>query len=59
MPVEIRELTIKIDVRAGAPAGSNEPVRSAENASAAADPDQILKSCVDEVMQLLRSRAER
>jgi hypothetical protein len=55
MPVEIRELLIKATVQDMAPA--------AEPATAAADPaanlNQIVAACVEQVLEILKEKEER
>ena len=59
MPLEIRELHIKVNVNE-APAGgvSTEPP-SAGGPGKGDEKEQLLRDCIDEVMQLLQNTKER
>ena len=54
MPIEIKELYIKINVDEGANAGSGSNTGSASDDSAA-----IIAACVEEVMEKLKEQKER
>jgi hypothetical protein len=55
MPVEIRELVIRAEVnpRQG---GEGQP---ANGSGAAADREQLVRDCVEQVMELIRLKEER
>ena len=57
MPIEIRELHIRMSVDGGGTPVASEREQSSE-ARRAAD-DELLTRCVEHVMDLLRSRTER
>lgn len=61
MPLEIRELHIKVNVggQAGAGGGASEGPAPQGAKDAGEDKERLLARCVDEVMQLLRNRKER
>lgn len=59
MPIEIRELVIKatVDQSQGSGSGSSAPAKgSPSNSSAGED---IIKECVDKVLDILKERNER
>ena len=65
MPIEIRELHIKMNVTAG-PGGSGGASLPPASGGQGADPDTqraaddlLVTRCVEQVMELLRSRTER
>ncbi len=65
MPIEIRELHIKMNVTAGtggqgggnqpAPAGARGPDADAQRAAN----EELVTQCVEQVMELIRNRTER
>ncbi len=61
MPLEIRELHIRVDV--GAPpagaGGSAEGTTPRTSQEQGEDRERLVAQCVEEVMQLLRNRRER
>ena len=61
MPLEIRELHIKVNVggQPGAPGATPEGTVPGPAKGAGEDKDHLLAQCVDEVMQVLRNRKER
>lgn len=60
MPLEIKELHIKVSVggAAGAGGSGDAPVQKTPKEEGE-DKDRLLAQCVDEVMQVLRNRKER
>lgn len=59
MPIEIRELHIKVAIAEGgegaaAPAGAPAP-----SAAPAGPPDAIVAECVEQVLRILQNRKER
>jgi len=54
MPIEIKELHIKINVDEGANKGSSQ-----NNSAAKEDKSKLIAACVEEVMYLLSDRKER
>jgi hypothetical protein len=59
MPIEIRELHIRVAVSApsdGAPAGT--PAAGAA-AGGEADPEALVAECVEQVLRILQNRMER
>jgi len=58
MPLEIRELHIKVNVNDSPSAGAGQP--STSGGSGKDDhKEQLLRDCIDEVMQLLQNTKER
>lgn len=59
MPIEIRELHIRVAVD-GETTASSTPSGNAEPASAdAADREALVAECVEQVLQILQARTER
>ena len=59
MPIEIKELHIRVAVTAGGPATTAGPPAGAPSVTPAGDTDTVVAACVEQVMQMLRDRAER
>jgi hypothetical protein len=64
MPVEIRELHIKVTVNEapqgdGADAGRNAGERSAEGAGGGAEREAIVAECVEQVLRIMQNKRER
>lgn len=58
MPIEIRELIIKATVsQNNTAAAQNTATTQSENA--AASPDQMVNTCVEKVMEILRTQNQR
>ena len=58
MPIEIRELNIKVSVSQNQQEQSDEPsIGNAGNAMP--DKDEIISECVEQVMELLKLKNER
>lgn len=55
MPVEIRELVIRAEV--GPRQGETQ--QSAEDAGAGSQREQLVRDCVEQVMEIIRQREER
>ena len=58
MPLEIRELYIKVNVSEPAPGGGAGAVVP-KPGDAGEDKDQMIAQCIDEVLQVLKSKKER
>ena len=58
MPLEIRELHIKVNVNESSPGGAGQPPAPG-GAGKADDKEELLRDCIDEVMQLLQNTKER
>ena len=58
VPIEIKELHIRVAVTAGGPATASRPA-GAPSVTPSGDNDAVVAACVEQVMQLLRDRAER
>lgn len=58
MPIEIRELHIRVAVNAEAPKAAAVP-REAPAEGGGADHDAIVAECVEQVVQILQARRER
>ena len=61
MPLEIRELHIKVNVNQSPGGASNpaQPPAVGGAGKAAEDRDQLLRECIDEVMHVLQNKKER
>lgn len=59
VPIEIKELHIRVAVTADGPATTASPPAGAPSATAAGDTDTLVAACVEQVMQVLRDRTER
>jgi hypothetical protein len=60
MPLEIRELHIKINVNDAPNTGVASSSAAVSGNNSASDPkDELLSDCVDEIMQLLNNKKER
>ena len=59
MPLEIRELVIKTSVQEGG--GGQAPAAKSEAAGSggASDQDAVIAACVEQVLAILKERAER
>ncbi len=57
MPIEIKELHIKATVNDSKTSGGNGKIESSRNLQKMKS--EILKECVEEVMQILKEREER
>lgn len=55
MPIEIRELVIRAEVNPG----QGESVRSGQGSTGASDREQLIRDCVEQVMEILRQKEER
>jgi hypothetical protein len=55
MPIEIRELNIKVSVNRNQEEGDIRPLRPGELPSK----DEIIAECVEQVMELLKKKNER
>ncbi len=58
MPIEIRELNIKVSVNQNHPEQGNEP-SAGSPAGAMPDKDEIISECVEQVMELLKLKNDR
>jgi hypothetical protein len=60
MPLEIRELHIKVNLNEPSPTGgAGAQVPRPAEAGGGENKDMLIAQCVDEVMQVLRNRKER
>lgn len=59
MPIEIKELHIKVTVNAAPPSGGQSTAPSAPAASSGEDKDAIVAECVEQVLQILSAKTER
>jgi hypothetical protein len=55
MPVEIRELVIRAEVNPR----QGEEGQSGQASGAAADREQLVRDCVEQVMEIIRQKEER
>ena len=58
MPIEIRELNIKVSVNQNQQEQNDEPA-TGNAASSMPDKDEIIAECVEQVMELLKLKIER
>ena len=58
MPLEIRELHIKVNVNES-PGGAGSPQLAPAGGPGKDDKEQMLRDCIEEVMQLLQNTKER
>ncbi|WP_445944963.1 DUF5908 family protein [Rhizobium sp. CB3060] len=56
MPVEIKELHIRVAVDAGPP---RQPQAASSPGGSAADKDAIVAECVEQVLQIMQSKRDR
>jgi hypothetical protein len=59
MPIEIKELHIRVAVTAGGPPTTPSLPAGAPSTTPAGDTDTVVAACVEQVMQLLHDRTER
>jgi len=62
MPVEIKELHIRVTVNAGGDGkgtAGNAPARSASPVPGGADKETIVAECVEQVLEILQNKSER
>jgi Family of unknown function (DUF5908) len=63
MPIEIKELNIRISVSGGPPpavrSGQRDGAGGADSGAHGAGKDEIVAECVEQVLQVLRARKER
>ncbi len=59
MPVEIKELHIRVTVNQPQPAGSAPAGSSAGDAGKSDDKEALIEQCVEQVFDLLKSKNER
>lgn len=63
MPIEIKELHIRVAVNAAPPPASGKPAAGSAQAppaaGQAADQDTIVATCVEQVLEILKNKAER
>lgn len=57
MPLEIRELVIKTSINEGGQAQTANP--SAGDSGGSGDQDAIISACVEQVLAILKEKAER
>jgi len=61
MPIEIKELEIRVAVSGGAPEGAKGTQASAKGGAAAGGgaADEIVAECVEQVLRILQAKKER
>jgi hypothetical protein len=63
MPIEIKELHIRVAVNAAPPPALGKPAAGSATApptgGQAADKDAIVAACVEQVLEILKNKAER
>ena len=59
MPLEIKELHIKVNINSNsAPAGGIEAPTNSGNSTSGSSPDQLIASCVEQVLEILEEKME-
>jgi hypothetical protein len=59
MPVEIRELVVKATITQDNAAGGPQASAATPSGNAAASNEQIINTCVEKVMEILRTKNQR
>ncbi len=59
MPIEIRELNIRISVAQNQQEQGSAPSKGNSGANASPDKDELISECLEQVSDMLRSREER
>jgi Family of unknown function (DUF5908) len=59
MPIEIKELHIKVEVSTAQGGGQNAAPSAPQAAGGTGDKDAIVAECVEQVMQILQTKLER
>lgn len=59
MPVEIKELHIRVNVSGKAPESAKSGQAAAKDEDHGGDKDQIVAECVEQVLQILQAKKER
>lgn len=59
MPIEIKELHIKVKIDANAGTNPEKPQIVANTGSGGLDKETLIAECVEQVMQLLQNKKER
>ena len=59
MPIEIRELEIRVAVSAGAQEGAKAAQSGAKSAASGEATDAMIAECVEQVLRILQSKRER
>lgn len=59
MPIEIKELNIRINVNQGQPEQNTPPHEGKADAQAMPDKNEIMAECIEQVMELLKNKQER
>jgi hypothetical protein len=59
MPIEIRELVVRVRVTPQSPGEANSSASPASSADPAVSKDEIVAACVERVMEILQNKTER
>jgi len=59
MPIEIRELNIRVSVNQSPAEQGSSGGGGAQGGGGGADKDQIIAECVDQIMEILKNKNER
>lgn len=59
MPIEIKELNIRINVNQGQQEQNTPPQEGSGNAQATPDKQELMAECIEQVMELLKNKQER
>ena len=59
MPIEIKELNIRINVNQGQPEQTSAPHEGKNDAQVLPDKNEIIADCVEQIMELLKNKQER
>lgn len=59
MPIEIRELNIRINVNSNQPEQDPSSTQAGNNSEGAQGKEEIIAECIEQVMEMLRNKNER
>lgn len=59
MPLEIRELVIKVNVNEGAGSGNSSSATAGSSSNTSNDKKAIIAECLEQVMDVLQKKKER
>jgi hypothetical protein len=59
MPIEIKELNIRINVNQGQQEQNSAPQEGSTDTQALPDKNELMAECVEQVMELLKNKQER
>jgi Family of unknown function (DUF5908) len=59
MPIEIKELNIRINVNQGQPEQNSAPQEGNNDPQTLPDKNELMAECVEQVMELIKNKQER